>query len=227
MYFPPAFLYLLLVLSMWTREHTSMKLLHGVLVRFVNDTSESTPIYILTHRKNSTSKGILRQVPSCFTAKRFGFDCKDFYVLSNSSDSYAIGESLPSMEPRSHDPDEFMRLELTHINTVQPNLLLKIDYLGEYVWHPSMIRFLDRVLLSARGAEPVTHEIPHFHWLDISENQTLLSNPISIDNMGFNFVGKEQVRMVHMSNYSIHMSFTVCLTFKIDYLIFIYYLDIF
>lgn len=202
-------LYYLLLAN--TREFLSMKLLHGIAVKFVNDSSESTPMYLLVYpKRNSTAYGVLRKIPSCLTAKRFGFDCQSFTVLPESSYTlYFVGEPLPPMEPRNQDPDEFMRLEMTNINAVQPNLVVKIDYLGEYVWHPSMVYFSNQVLLSARGPERVTFEIPHFHWLNITENQTIISSPIAIDTKGFNFIGKEQVRMVKMPNDMIHMSFTV------------------
>ena len=203
------------------------QLIEGVLVKFSNDSSDDN-LYLLQrspkiisnltyYSKLNTSdfsylnfSGIVRRIPNCHTAKRIGFDCRFKVILPNYTlENFEKSASLPSLMPINTNPDEFMRVELDLINTIQNPLVVKVDFLGEFVWHPSMITFRNRTFLSARGKEPLFFEIPHFHWVDITLNNISFSPSIKIDTMGFNFVGREQVRLVLVREDLIHMSFCV------------------
>ena len=161
------------------------------------------PFFLLFKRK-------MREVPDCFTARRIGFDCDRARRVTNESLSdFSVLPPVPSFKISQQNPDEYMRIELLKINSVQKRLVETIEFLGDYVWHPSMSHFQNRTLLSARGPEKLTFEIPHFHWVDFVNGSAQLSSPLTIDTMGHGFVGKEQVRLVRITDDRIHMSFTV------------------
>lgn len=105
--------------------------------------------------------------------------------------------------------DEYMRLELVRIRSMQANIISQIEYIGDYMWHPSMCHFRNRTLLSARGPEPLTFEIPHFHWVDMINSSISVSGPLAINTKNYRFIGKEQVRLININDNVIHMSFTV------------------
>ena len=195
--------------------------LPGILVRFIsNVTLNTTNIPLIENDKYSLETSLspyylmhnktIRELPNCFTARRYGFDCDKALNINTSKNATLTWlPPLPSLSKTQENPDEYMRLELLRINSAQKCILSTVNYLGKFVWHPSMCHFTNRTFLSARGPERLFYEVPHFHWLDYVNGTISISGPIQIDTMGFPWVGIEQVRLIKINENLVHMSFCV------------------
>ena len=164
-----------------------------------------SPYYLLIHNKT------LREIPNCFTARRFGYDCRKAVVLDNTSTTtrgFKLGDPLPSLAIVQENLDEYLRIEVLRINSITKNIVNSTELLGEWIWHPSMAKFKNRTLLAARGNEKLYSEVPHFHFIDFIDGKISLTGPLTIDTKSFPWVGIEQVRLVKINEDTIHMSFT-------------------
>ena len=155
--------------------------------------------------------GTIKLFPDVGTLTKLGFnESSALHVGSEFFRNSSILQPFPSLLVTVNLPDEWMRVELLRINLIQKYSLIKeVYYTGDHLWHPSICRFRDKVLLSARGHEGLYREIPHFHWLNISSNMAQASEAVLIDFRNFSLSGREQVRLVQISNDTVQLSFCV------------------
>jgi len=105
---------------------------------------------------------------------------------------------------------DWMRLELERIRTIQDVQFVKgMFYFGDSFWHPAACDFRNKTFLSVRGPEGIYREEPHFHWINLTENDATVSSRIPISYANYSLVGREQARLLPLNDTTIHISFCV------------------